>query len=216
MVGELTWRKRLFGLWVPLALIMVYAFNSSNVQSWPIAGFTTKWFGVAWHSQEIRDAIWLSVRVALVATALVAPSWMLLFHGVYGRMYSMFLFTATLAFLAVNYRIDPSTNYLTLAMTNNGAQHAPTTALRENFSGGRMTVPCGVRGSGSGSSFARSANRMPHATATAARAKRATTLGRPTTPSQPMTERPVNRETNPKPTVRMPNTTANAWAAPFQ
>jgi putative spermidine/putrescine transport system permease protein len=55
-------------LWVPLALIMVYAFNSSNVQSWPIPGFTTKWFSVAWHTQEIRDAIWLSVRVALIAT----------------------------------------------------------------------------------------------------------------------------------------------------
>ena len=39
--------------------------------------------------------------VALVATALVAPSWMLLFHGVYGRMYSMFLFTATLSYLAL-------------------------------------------------------------------------------------------------------------------
>jgi hypothetical protein len=39
--------------------------------------------------------------VALVATAIVAPSWMLLFHGVYGRMYSMFLFTATLSYLAL-------------------------------------------------------------------------------------------------------------------
>jgi hypothetical protein len=39
--------------------------------------------------------------VALVATALVAPSWMLLFHGVYGRMYSMFLFTTTLSYLAL-------------------------------------------------------------------------------------------------------------------
>jgi putative spermidine/putrescine transport system permease protein len=55
-------------LWVPLALIMVYAFNASNIQSWPISGFTTKWFGVAWHSQDVRDALWLSVRVALVAT----------------------------------------------------------------------------------------------------------------------------------------------------
>ena len=55
-------------LWLPLALIMVYAFNKSNVQSWPIPGFTTKWFRVAWHSQEIRDAVWLSVRVALIAT----------------------------------------------------------------------------------------------------------------------------------------------------
>jgi putative spermidine/putrescine transport system permease protein len=55
-------------LWIPLALIMIYAFNSSNVQSWPIPGFTTHWFSVAWHSQEVRDAIWLSVRAALFAT----------------------------------------------------------------------------------------------------------------------------------------------------
>src|SRR3954447_3390330 len=55
-------------LWFPLALIMVYAFNKSNVQSWPIPGFTTKWFSEAWHSEDVRSAVWLSVRVALVAT----------------------------------------------------------------------------------------------------------------------------------------------------
>jgi putative spermidine/putrescine transport system permease protein len=55
-------------LWFPLALIMVYAFNKSNVQSWPIPGFTGHWFSEAWHSQDVRDAVWLSVRVALVAT----------------------------------------------------------------------------------------------------------------------------------------------------
>src|SRR6266566_2307274 len=55
-------------LWIPLALIMVYAFNKSNVQSWPITGFTTHWFGVAWRSGEVRDAIWLSVRAGLLAT----------------------------------------------------------------------------------------------------------------------------------------------------
>jgi hypothetical protein len=37
--------------------------------------------------------------VALVATAIVVPSWMLLFHGIYGRMYSIFLFTATLSYI---------------------------------------------------------------------------------------------------------------------
>ncbi len=56
-------------LWLPLALIMVYAFNSSNVQSWPIAGFTTHWFHVAWSSPDVRASLWLSVRVALIATA---------------------------------------------------------------------------------------------------------------------------------------------------
>src|SRR3982751_6897534 len=55
-------------LWFPLALIMVYAFNKSNVPSWPIPGFTGHWFSVGWHSQDVRDAVWLSVRVALVAT----------------------------------------------------------------------------------------------------------------------------------------------------
>ena len=33
---------------------------------------------------------------ALAATVLCSASWMLLFHGVYGRMYSLFLFTSTL------------------------------------------------------------------------------------------------------------------------
>jgi putative spermidine/putrescine transport system permease protein len=55
-------------LWIPLLLILVYAFNKSNIQSWPIPGFTTKWFRVAWHTQEVRDAVWLSVRAGLLAT----------------------------------------------------------------------------------------------------------------------------------------------------
>jgi hypothetical protein len=37
---------------------------------------------------------------ALVATALVSASWMLLFHGIYGRMYSLFLLTSTLSYVA--------------------------------------------------------------------------------------------------------------------
>jgi len=57
-------------LWLPIVLILVYAFNSSNVQSWPIAGWTTHWFVVAWHTQEIRSALWLSVKCALLATAI--------------------------------------------------------------------------------------------------------------------------------------------------
>ena len=39
--------------------------------------------------------------VAAVATALAAGSWMMLFHGVYGRMYTLFLFTSALSFLAL-------------------------------------------------------------------------------------------------------------------
>jgi putative spermidine/putrescine transport system permease protein len=57
-------------LWLPLALICVYAFNSSNIQSWPISGFSLKWFRQAWHNQEARDALWLSVKVALLSTGI--------------------------------------------------------------------------------------------------------------------------------------------------
>lgn len=40
-------------------------------------------------------------RAALLATALVAASWVTLFHGIYGRMYSLFLFVSALSFLAL-------------------------------------------------------------------------------------------------------------------
>lgn len=37
----------------------------------------------------------------LIATLIVAASWVTLFHGVYGRMYSLFLFVSALSFLAL-------------------------------------------------------------------------------------------------------------------
>jgi len=40
-------------------------------------------------------------RVALAATAVAGASWLLLFHGVYGRMYSAFLLTSALSYLAL-------------------------------------------------------------------------------------------------------------------
>jgi putative spermidine/putrescine transport system permease protein len=57
-------------LFVPIAIIVTYAFNPSNVQGWPISGFSTKWFSQTWHNQEMRDALWLSVKAALLATGI--------------------------------------------------------------------------------------------------------------------------------------------------
>jgi len=57
-------------LFVPVALIVLYAFNKSNIESWPIPGFTGHWFSVAWNDSQVRAALWLSVRVGLAATAL--------------------------------------------------------------------------------------------------------------------------------------------------
>lgn len=58
----------MFFLLAPLVIIILYAFNSSNIQSWPIDGFTLKWFVQAWHNDEIFSALLLSVEVGLLAT----------------------------------------------------------------------------------------------------------------------------------------------------
>jgi putative spermidine/putrescine transport system permease protein len=57
-------------LWIPLVLIMVYAFNSSRIQSWPIPGWTFHWFRDAWNDPDVRSSLWLSVKAGLLATAL--------------------------------------------------------------------------------------------------------------------------------------------------
>ena len=52
-------------LWIPLVLICVYAFNSSNIQSWPIAGFSTKWFHTAWHNEDARSVLGTAAATAV-------------------------------------------------------------------------------------------------------------------------------------------------------
>jgi putative spermidine/putrescine transport system permease protein len=55
-------------LYVPIAVICLYAFNQSNVQSWPIAGLTTKWFSPAIHNGDLQQALWLSLKAGALAT----------------------------------------------------------------------------------------------------------------------------------------------------
>ncbi len=57
-------------LFAPIAIICFYAFNSSNVQSWPIRGLSVKWFSVAWHDPQVRAALLLSVKAAVLATVI--------------------------------------------------------------------------------------------------------------------------------------------------
>ena len=57
-------------LHLPLLLIFVYAFTTEEKSyQFPPPGLTLQWFAVAWERQDIWDAIWLSVRVAAIATA---------------------------------------------------------------------------------------------------------------------------------------------------
>jgi putative spermidine/putrescine transport system permease protein len=57
-------------LYLPLALIVLYAFNETNINSWPFPGFSTRWFDKLANDPVPKDAAWLSVRIAVFATAL--------------------------------------------------------------------------------------------------------------------------------------------------
>jgi putative spermidine/putrescine transport system permease protein len=56
-------------IYLPLILIGLYAFNRSVTQGWPIEDYSTRWLSVAYHDEGVRNALWLSVRAALGATA---------------------------------------------------------------------------------------------------------------------------------------------------
>jgi putative spermidine/putrescine transport system permease protein len=68
-IGLVVWTVLVIAfLWVPLVIIAVYAFNSSNIQSWPIAGWTLHWFKITWNDPDVRSAFELSIKVGLIAT----------------------------------------------------------------------------------------------------------------------------------------------------
>ncbi len=57
-------------VYVPLLLIVLYAFNPSRSQQWPITGLTLHWVQDAIGNAGARDALLLSIEVGLVATAI--------------------------------------------------------------------------------------------------------------------------------------------------
>jgi putative spermidine/putrescine transport system permease protein len=79
VIVETTWTRLALRIWValvlaflfvPILIIMLYAFNTSTIQSWPLPGFTFKWFPETWNDPEVREALLLSIRAGLIATAI--------------------------------------------------------------------------------------------------------------------------------------------------
>jgi putative spermidine/putrescine transport system permease protein len=89
-------------LHIPILIIVLYAFNKSNVQGWPITDWSTKWFGPAIHDEEMRQALYLSLKAAGLATmiALVlgsAAAFALYRAKWFGRNAISFLFVLPIA-----------------------------------------------------------------------------------------------------------------------
>jgi len=55
-------------LYLPIAVIALYAFNAERIQVWPIRQFSTQWFGSAWDNPSVRDALALSIQVGLLSS----------------------------------------------------------------------------------------------------------------------------------------------------
>jgi putative spermidine/putrescine transport system permease protein len=74
--GPARWALRLamaLGLafiYVPLAVVVINSFNASTVFAWPPTSYTTHWWTSVWGNPGVRDAIWTSVRIGLIATVI--------------------------------------------------------------------------------------------------------------------------------------------------
>jgi len=56
-------------LYLPIAVIALYAFNADRAQAWPIERYTTHWFADAFANEGFRQALILSLQAAVGATA---------------------------------------------------------------------------------------------------------------------------------------------------
>jgi putrescine transport system permease protein len=53
-------------LYLPIVLLVIYSFNDSRlVTVW--GGFSTRWYAELWHNQQLLDAAWVTLRVAIVS-----------------------------------------------------------------------------------------------------------------------------------------------------
>src|SRR6202165_5462084 len=89
-------------LFVPLLVIFLYAFNQSNIETWPISGLSTKWFASTWNDPDVRSALLLSLKTALAATGLALVLGSCAAFGIhrtsfFGRDAISFLFVLPLA-----------------------------------------------------------------------------------------------------------------------
>lgn len=55
-------------IYIPLALVVVYAFNRSGTSAWPPAGFTLDWIALAMANTGLQQAFLTSATAALAAT----------------------------------------------------------------------------------------------------------------------------------------------------
>src|SRR5256886_10772980 len=56
-------------LFAPIVLLVVFSFNANRYGTFPITGWTGKWYGQVFNDYQIRDALTTTIRIALEVTA---------------------------------------------------------------------------------------------------------------------------------------------------
>ena len=59
-------------LYAPMIITALFSFNGSQVQTWPMEGFTTQWYADLFDDEAMITAIFYSLKVALVAVIVSA------------------------------------------------------------------------------------------------------------------------------------------------
>jgi putative spermidine/putrescine transport system permease protein len=108
-------------LYLPLIILVVYAFNTSRIPTWPPAGFTLHWFGEAWANPAIREALTNSLLAAVGATSIAlvlgtAAALAVQRHAFFGRDTISFLFVLPIALPGVVTGIALRTTYQTVGI----------------------------------------------------------------------------------------------------
>jgi putative spermidine/putrescine transport system permease protein len=57
-------------IYIPLIVIVLYAFNSSRILEWPPPGWTTHWFSQAFKDEAAREAFFTSLKAGAAASAI--------------------------------------------------------------------------------------------------------------------------------------------------
>jgi putative spermidine/putrescine transport system permease protein len=108
-------------LYLPLAVLAIYAFNASRIQAWPPKTFTLDWFGEALANPTLITAVTNSVLVAVLATtiALVLGTLAALAvqrHAFFGRQTVSFFLVLPIALPGVVTGIALRTTFVTFGI----------------------------------------------------------------------------------------------------
>jgi ABC-type spermidine/putrescine transport system permease subunit II len=72
LVNTTLWRAFLvfvfLALFGPLVILLLFSFNDSSILAFPLSGFTTHWYTLAWQDPLLRQSLINSTTVALVVT----------------------------------------------------------------------------------------------------------------------------------------------------